>query len=53
MTDRMSEVVAPRRFSAMTLGAFASGSLLLAATGLMASVASGSPVVASKPRATT
>jgi putative ABC transport system permease protein len=34
MTDRMSDVVAPRRFSAMTLGAFASGSLLLAATGL-------------------
>ncbi|HKF67782.1 MAG TPA: FtsX-like permease family protein, partial [Vicinamibacterales bacterium] len=34
MADRMSDVVAPRRFSAMTLGAFASGSLLLAATGL-------------------
>jgi predicted permease len=34
MTDRMSDVVAPRRFSAMTLGAFACGSLLLAATGL-------------------
>jgi predicted permease len=34
LADRMSDVVAPRRFSAMTLGAFASGSLLLAATGL-------------------
>ena len=34
MADRMSDVVAPRRFSAMTLGAFAGGSLLLAATGL-------------------
>jgi len=34
MADRVSEVVAPRRFSAMTLGAFAGGSLLLAATGL-------------------
>jgi predicted permease len=34
MADLMSDVVAPRRFSAMTLGAFASGSLLLAATGL-------------------
>src|SRR5262245_30671175 len=34
MTDRLSEVVAPRRLSAMTLGAFASGSLLLAAIGL-------------------
>lgn len=34
MAERMSDLVAPRRFSAMTLGAFASGSLLLAATGL-------------------
>jgi len=34
MVDLMRDVVAPRRFSAMTLGAFASGSLLLAATGL-------------------
>jgi putative ABC transport system permease protein len=34
MADRMSDVTAPRRFSAMTLGAFAGGSLLLAATGL-------------------
>jgi predicted permease len=34
MADRMSDVVAPRRFSAMTLGAFASGSLLIAAIGL-------------------
>src|SRR5262249_46370637 len=34
MADRMSDSVAPRRFSAMTLGAFASGSLLLAAIGL-------------------
>jgi len=34
MADLKSDVVAPRRFSAMTLGAFASGSLLLAATGL-------------------
>ena len=34
MGERMSDLVAPRRFSAMTLGAFASGSLLLAATGL-------------------
>jgi putative ABC transport system permease protein len=34
MADRMSDVVAPRRFSAMTLGAFATGSLLLAAIGL-------------------
>jgi ABC-type antimicrobial peptide transport system permease subunit len=34
MNDRMGDVVAPRRFSAMTLGAFAIGSLLLAAVGL-------------------
>jgi predicted permease len=34
MAERMSDLVAPRRFTAMTLGAFASGSLLLAATGL-------------------
>jgi putative ABC transport system permease protein len=34
MADRVSDVVAPRRLSAMTLGAFASGSLLLAAIGL-------------------
>lgn len=34
MADLKSDVMAPRRFSAMTLGAFAGGSLLLAATGL-------------------
>ena len=34
MDDRVGDVVAPRRFSAMTLGAFAMGSLLLAAIGL-------------------
>jgi predicted permease len=34
MVDRLGEVVAPRRFSAMVLGGFASGSLLLAAIGL-------------------
>jgi putative ABC transport system permease protein len=34
MVDLMNDVVAPRRFSAMTLGGFATGSLLLAATGL-------------------
>ena len=34
MVDRVGDVVAPRRFSAMTLGAFATGSLLLAAVGL-------------------
>jgi putative ABC transport system permease protein len=34
MVDRVGDVVAPRRFSAMTLGAFATGSLLLAAIGL-------------------
>lgn len=34
MGDRMSDVVAPRRFSTMTLGGFAGGSLLLAAIGL-------------------
>jgi predicted permease len=34
MTDRVHDVVAGRRFSALTLGAFATGSLLLAAIGL-------------------
>jgi putative ABC transport system permease protein len=34
LADRVSDVTAPRRFSALTLGAFAGGSLLLAATGL-------------------
>jgi hypothetical protein len=34
MADRVSEVVAPRRFSAMALGGFAAGSLLLVAVGL-------------------
>ncbi|HZM97423.1 MAG TPA: ABC transporter permease [Vicinamibacterales bacterium] len=34
MNDRLGDLVAPRRFSAMTLGAFATGSLLLAAIGL-------------------
>jgi putative ABC transport system permease protein len=34
MVDRVGEMVAPRRFSAMVLGAFATGSLLLAAVGL-------------------
>jgi hypothetical protein len=34
MVDRVGGTVAPRRFSAMTLGAFATGSLLLAAVGL-------------------
>jgi predicted permease len=34
MVDRIAEVVAARRFSAMTLAAFAAGSLLLAAIGL-------------------
>jgi putative ABC transport system permease protein len=34
MDERLGDVVAPRRFSAMTLGAFAIGSLLLAAVGL-------------------
>jgi predicted permease len=34
MVDRVGETVAPRRFSAMVLGAFAAGSLLLAAVGL-------------------
>jgi putative ABC transport system permease protein len=34
MNERMGDVVAPRRFSALTLGAFAVGSLLLAAMGL-------------------
>jgi putative ABC transport system permease protein len=34
MEDRLGESVAPRRFSVLTLGAFAAGSLLLAAIGL-------------------
>jgi putative ABC transport system permease protein len=34
MDDRLGDVVAPRRFSALVLGAFAAGSLLLAAIGL-------------------
>ena len=34
MLDRVGDVVAPRRFSAMALGAFATGSLLLAAIAL-------------------
>jgi predicted permease len=34
MDDRLAEVVAPRKFSAITLGAFAAGSLLLAGMGL-------------------
>jgi predicted permease len=34
MGDRVGDVVAPRRFSAMVLGGFAAGSLLLAAIGL-------------------
>jgi ABC-type antimicrobial peptide transport system permease subunit len=34
MVDRVSDNVAQRRFSVITLGAFASGSLLLAAVGL-------------------
>ena len=34
MQERMGESVAPRRFSVLTLGAFAAGSLLLAAIGL-------------------
>ncbi len=34
MADRVGETVAPRRFSAMVLGGFATGSLLLAALGL-------------------
>jgi predicted permease len=34
MGDRLGEMVAPRRFSAMVLGGFAAGSLLLAAVGL-------------------
>jgi predicted permease len=34
MDDRLGDVVAPRRFSAMTLGAFATGALMLAAIGL-------------------
>jgi putative ABC transport system permease protein len=34
MVDRVGETVAPRRFSAMVLGGFAIGALLLAAVGL-------------------
>jgi putative ABC transport system permease protein len=34
MEERLGESVAPRRFSVLTLGAFAAGSLLLAAIGL-------------------
>ena len=34
MNERVGNVVAPRRFSMLTLGAFAAGSLLLAAIGL-------------------
>jgi predicted permease len=34
MSDRLADVVAPRRFSAVTLGSFAAGSLLLAGIGL-------------------
>jgi predicted permease len=34
MADRVGDVVAPRRFSTLTLGGFATGSLLLAAIGL-------------------
>jgi predicted permease len=34
MVDRVGETLAPRRFSAMALGGFAAGSLLLAAVGL-------------------
>jgi hypothetical protein len=34
LNDHVGEVVAPRRFSAMTLGVFATGSLMLAAIGL-------------------
>ena len=34
LADRLSDVGAQRRFSAMTLGAFAGGSVLLTATGL-------------------
>ena len=34
MADRVGDVVAPRRFSAMTLGGFAAGALLLAAIGV-------------------
>lgn len=34
MVDRVGETVAPRRFSTMVLGGFATGSLLLAAVGL-------------------
>jgi putative ABC transport system permease protein len=34
MSDRVAELVAPRRFSAVTLGGFAAGALLLAGIGL-------------------
>jgi putative ABC transport system permease protein len=39
MDERVADVIAPRRFSAMALGAFATGSLLLAAIGLYGLVA--------------
>ena len=41
MVDRVGDTVAPRRFSAMTLGGFAAGSLLLAAVGLYGLLALG------------
>jgi predicted lysophospholipase L1 biosynthesis ABC-type transport system permease subunit len=41
MADRVAEVAAPRRFSAATLGAFASGSLVLAGIGLCGLLAFG------------
>ena len=41
MEDRVADVVAPRRFSALTLGAFAAGSLLLAGIGLYGLLAFG------------
>jgi len=41
MDDRVGEAVAPRRFSVMTLGAFAGGALLLAAIGLYGLLAFG------------
>jgi predicted permease len=41
MDHRIGEAVAPRRFSVMTLGAFAGGSLLLAAIGLSGLLAFG------------
>jgi ABC-type antimicrobial peptide transport system permease subunit len=41
MADKVAEVAAPRRFSAATLGAFASGSLVLAGIGLYGLLAFG------------